>query len=348
MTELNKKTWCAFKISDIVDNMNIAKSNDFGKLKRGNTTFVGRQSVNNGIQGFVDSRISEAGNCITIGMVGSFVAFWQENAFCTSQNILVLRNKKFNKYNALFICSVLNNYLLKKYSYGKSIKVFTFPEQKIMLPVDKAKKPDYEYMEMYIRNIIKEKRKKYKEYAKQILQEINNKQIKSIEELEWKEQSIVDLFTNIQRGKRLIKVNQIPGNIPYISSSAINNGVDAFIGNNTNVRKFKNCLSLANSGSVGSCFYEPFEFVASDHITHLKNNDYNKYVYLYMATMINRLSEKYNFNREINDVRISKERIILPIEKDYNIDFDYMEQFIKNIIKKKINKYIAYIDSNNI
>ena len=122
----------------------------------------------------------------------------------------------------------------------------------------------------------------------------------------------------------------------------MNNGVDNYISNEIGVRFFENCLSLANSGSVGSCFYEPFKFVASDHITHLKNSLNNKFSYLFETTLLNRLSEKYNFNREINDKRISSEIIILPITSDGTPDYEYMEQYIKNFMYKKLSEYFKY------
>lgn len=48
---------------------------------------------------------------------------------------------------------------------------------------------------------------------------------------EWKGFYLRDIFPDIQRGKRLKTADHIQGSIPYVSSSAINNGVDAFIGN---------------------------------------------------------------------------------------------------------------------
>lgn len=159
---------------------------------------------------------------------------------------------------------------------------------------------------------------------------------------EWKDFRISDIFTDIQRGKRLIKENQISGNIPYVSSSSVNNGVDNFISNTEKVRFYENCLSLANSGSVGSCFYEPFRFIASDHITHLKGN-YSKYVYLFMACMLNRLSEKYNFNREINDNRIKSERILLPVKNNGEPDYKFMEDYMIKIEQRLTSYYKNYI-----
>lgn len=161
---------------------------------------------------------------------------------------------------------------------------------------------------------------------------------------QWKSFFIVDVFDKIQRGKRLKTADHIVGEVPYVSSSALNNGVDNFVSNNKCVRKFSDCLSLANSGSVGSCFYEPFEFVASDHITHLKSKALNKYHYLFLAIMTGRLSQKYNFNREINDKRISREIILLPITDKGEPDYEYMEKYSKNMLREKVDSYINYVN----
>lgn len=108
------------------------------------------------------------------------------------------------------------------------------------------------------------------------------------------------------------------------------------------MRLYKNCLSIANSGSVGSSFYEPFEFVASDHITHFQNDDFDMFIYLFIATITSRWSEKYNFNREINDERVKREIIILPVDNEGNPDYEYMRQYIMNLMFTKYKKYIDY------
>ena len=92
----------------------------------------------------------------------------------------------------------------------------------------------------------------------------------------------------------------------------MNNGVDAFIGNDGHIRKYENCITLANRGSVGTAFYHCYEFIASDHVTALQSSKLNKYSYLFVATMVSRLQEKYSFNREINDLRINREKYCSP------------------------------------
>jgi type I restriction enzyme M protein len=161
-----------------------------------------------------------------------------------------------------------------------------------------------------------------------------------IEEKKWKEFKLTDIFTQIQRGKRLKKDDHIIGAKPYASSTSLNNGIDGFIGNKESVRIFSNCLTLANSGSVGSTFYQPFEVIASDHVTKLENRAFNKHIYLFIATLVERLSKKYSFNREINDTRIKKEKILLPINEYDNPDYEFMECYMKYI---EYNKLINYI-----
>jgi len=165
----------------------------------------------------------------------------------------------------------------------------------------------------------------------------------NLNDREWRPFFLTEVFPIIQRGKRLKSEDHVPGRMPYVSSSAMNNGVDNFVSNTQKVRIFSNCLSLANSGSVGSSFYEPFAFVASDHVTHLKNEQYNKYHYLFIAALTSRLSKKYNFNREINDNRISREKIMLPVDESGKPDLDFMEAYCKEREQQLIQKYKVFI-----
>ena len=164
---------------------------------------------------------------------------------------------------------------------------------------------------------------------------------------EWKEFVFSDIFTQIQRGKRLKKDDHTEGNMPYVSSTASNNGIDGFIGNKERVRTFENCISLANSGSVGSAFLQEFEFIASDHITMLKKEGVDKYVYLFMLPIISRLSEKYSFNREINDKRISREQLLLPIQTNGEPDWTFMSDFMKRIEQETLRKAIDFFKPRN-
>lgn len=56
-----------------------------------------------------------------------------------------------------------------------------------------------------------------------------------------------------------------------------------------------------------------------------------------MIPIINRLSEKYSFNREINDERIKREKLLLPATDKGEIDFTFMSSFMKDIERNILN-----------
>ena len=132
--------------------------------------------------------------------------------------------------------------------------------------------------------------------------------------------------------------------MPYVSSTALCNGVDGFVGNTESVNIFSNCITIANSGSVGSAFFHSYEFVASDHVTKLQNKEVSKYAYLFMLPIINRLAEKYSFNREINDKRIQRERFVLPATPEGTPDFAYMDAYMRNIELQQLLKYLQHLN----
>lgn len=170
--------------------------------------------------------------------------------------------------------------------------------------------------------------------------------MKRIKELNWKEFDVNYVFPHILRGRRLKTDDHIPGMMPYVSSSAMDNGVDDFVSNTEGVRIFGNCLTIANSGSVGATFYHPYSFVASDHVTSLTNFAFNKYIYLFIATIASRMSEKYSFNREIKDSRLQREKIMLPVKDDDTPDYAFMDEYMRmkeqqllsSYIKKRLNR----------
>lgn len=335
-----------FKLSDICD---ISSGKDIYESERvdGEMPYITSTSQNNGIKYFVsNSNHTIESNAISVNRNGSVgYAFYHKYSALYSNDCRKLKLKNSdNEYVAIFITNQIMQQR-EKYNYGYKMGTGRLNKQFIMLPVDDNQNPDFDFMEKYVKSKMVDSQERYVDYAKNALENLVYKEIESLEEKEWKEFDVTKLFSKVQRGKRLTKANQIKGDTPYVSSSALNNGVDNYISNSVKVRRFSDCITIANSGSVGSSFYHPYEFVASDHITHLKSDDMSRYVYLFIATMTNRLSEKYNFNREINDKRISREKIMLPIKDDESPDFDYMEQYVINVMFNKYNEYLKYTNN---
>ncbi|MCI8306998.1 MAG: restriction endonuclease [Lachnospiraceae bacterium] len=139
------------------------------------------------------------------------------------------------------------------------------------------------------------------------------------------------------RGTRLIEKKQTPGEIAYISSTKMNNGISSFISPPDNIPIYENKMTLSNSGSVGYLFFHEYPFVASDHVTVIsikdKNVTLNVGIALYLKPILEAMRCKYNFGREISDSRLAKEKVLLPVNDDGTPDWDYMNATIKQIRK---------------
>lgn len=340
-----------FEIEELF-NVKGSKTTSLSDLKAKKETkykypYITTKSVNNGIEGFF-KYYSEKGNVLTVDSATIGYVSYQKNNFSASDHVEILEPKfMMNKYLALFFVQTITSACNKKYGYGYKFSQKRIKRQKLLLPT-KNNIPHWSFME----NFIKEKEKifitEYENYISKkenlVKNNIEDDELDDINSKDWKEFEIKKIFTNVQRGKRLKKEDHISGRMPYISSSALKNGVDNFISNRNNARLFSDCLTLANSGSVGTCFYQPFEFVASDHVTKLENSNFNKYVYLFIATILSKLSGKYSFNREINNKRLEKEKIILPINDTGDPDYVFMEKYMEKLENEKIRKYLEYIE----
>ena len=106
----------------------------------------------------------------------------------------------------------------------------------------------------------------------------------------------------------MIEEKQVPGEVAYISSTKMNNGISNYISPPDNMVIYEKKMTLSNSGSVGYLFFHEYPFVASDHVTviDLKNKTVilNEEIALYLKPILESMKYKYNFGREISDLRL--------------------------------------------
>ena len=343
MKKIEEIKWGKFVLNELFKITSTKSSIDRNKLTGilGESPYITRTDMDNGMDSFIAEQPKyekDEGNVITIGLDTQTV-FYQPASFYTGQNIQVLRNVKLNKYIALFIVPLIKKQMEKFNWGGNGATLGRLRKVVLLLPSTENDSPDYAFIEEYMKLMEKKLLKRYKKY-------LNTKDLfthdlpdKSVAQ-NWKEFDVKEIFPNIMRGRRLKTDDHISGTMPYVSSSAMDNGVDNFVSNNIGVRIFSNCLTIANSGSVGATFYHPYSFVASDHVTSLANNNFNKHVYLFGSNIMGQLSEKYSFNREIKDSRLQREKIMLPVTTDGKPDYEYMESYMRSIESRLLNRYI--------
>lgn len=117
--------------------------------------YITRTRLNNGLNCYVeinDDFTVEKGNALTIGAEG-ILCFYQEHDFICGNKITILRHTKLNKYNALFISTVINYESKEKYNYGRAYISSRIKNTKIKLPVNSEGNPYFEYMENYIKTL---------------------------------------------------------------------------------------------------------------------------------------------------------------------------------------------------
>lgn len=344
MKKIKELKWKDFLLLDLFTYQKGNQKN-MNALTDGVTPLVSAKKIENGYKGFynIDDKELFKGHCLTLnndGDGGAGLSYYQPISFALDTHVTALYPKNVMSKNVMLYiaCCISKQSVL--FGHGHSINTSRLNHLTIMLPCDSSgESPNYAFMEEYMRKMEEKLLTRYKGYIEKKNLKCQNGRGK-MKDCRWKEFDVKEVFPNILRGRRLKTDDHIKGAMPYVSSSAMDNGVDNFISNNQGVRIFNNCLTIANSGSVGATFYHPYSFVASDHVTSLANEEFNKYIYLFGGNIASRLSEKYSFNREIKDSRLQREKMMLPVNDNDEPDYEYMEEYMRNIEYRLISRYI--------
>ena len=339
-----------FKLSDIFE-IKTSKCIHENGLKQGAGTipYVTRTSLNNGVLKFVCSQGIEKlnpGNVITVGMDTQTVFYQKQNFYC-GRDILSLSNTIMNQYIGIFIVGILDQIVKKKFSYGYCASLTRIKNLEIKLPSTPEGKPDWEFMESYIRE-------QYREVVQERIEELEKKKPdvptvpRDIEEI----QTIADfqlgqIFPIITRGIQISKRNRKPGTLPYISASLLNHGEADFVSVNEKYI-YKDCLTVPFIGGENCTFYHDGEFVPSSDVAVLQNENFDKHIYVFLIGILNVIMRKYSFGYKASLERLQKQMIPLPITPDGKPDLEFMSDYIKTqsqiVFEKELKRLKSKLD----
>lgn len=155
-------------------------------------------------------------------------------------------------------------------------------------------------------------------------------------------------FFEIKKGKRLTKANMVPGDIPFVGSSATNNGITAYIGNDTHLHE-PGTITVSYNGSVGEVFLQDERFWASDDV----NVWYPKQkmtieVKLYFMAAIKKLSAKYSYTNKWTIDKMRSELVELPVDSDGKPNFNCMQERISELEQERISELDAYLAASGL
>ncbi len=357
MRSIKEKRWTAFAVEDLFDQIKATKGKTTGQLINGDDVpYIAASKTNNGFATMCSSRehpewVSK-GNTIVFVQLGDGAAGM---AHYVPMDFIGMSGKTSSGYNSnlslgngIFIakCLSLNKSI---FSHGHSWTGRRLLSTKTMLPTNEDGKPDFLYMSEYVYKTKSKLISKYRKYAqRQVdnLGEIND--VNSLEEKKWDSFLIDDIFY-ILPGKRLVASDASIGKRPFVGALDNNNGVARFV-DDKNSSLDKNVLGVNYDGNgMAIGFYHPYECIFSDSVKrfHLKNYEDNAFVMLFMKTVILKQKSKFGYLYKFNAERMANTRIMLPVTTDGIPDYEYMEQYAKNMMLKKYQQYLAYLDSKD-
>lgn len=278
--------------------------------------FVSRSSQNLGVV----CKVSKYKNVepypagiITVTLGGSYLlsSFVQQSPFYTAQNIKVLTPKKNMSFNErVFYCKCIEHNRFRYTSHGREANITL---DTILVP----EKVPYEYFNIKTDTLFDLDSKP-----------INNTKFE-LGNPAWQYFPLPQLFKI--KGTKTTPVLELEeygvGEYPYVTTQATNNGVEGFYNYYT---EEGNVLTV-DSAVLGYCSYQPLKFSASDHVEKLiPKFKMNKYVALFLTTVINLEQYRYNYGIKCSQTRMRNASIKLP-SKNGEPDFEFMENYIKSL-----------------
>ena len=344
---LDDVEWGEFRIKDLFD---VKNSTPYHKENLKSTSigvpYITRTSLNNGLDDIIETNESfktNKSNSISLGAENADF-FYQEFNYLAGNKMYNISNKNINKSIGLFLVQVFRKSIKGcGFGYGKGLTGTRFKDRVILLPLDNNGKPNWQFMEDYIKQ-------EQKAIAQKVINYYEDKIIKTgfdllgLGDAKWGNFRLKELF-NIYTGRDIIISNIKEGKYPIVTHSIEKNGIGAYTQKLDNRRLFNhnNTLSLADRGNFYAYTqYHDFYIGTRVKALELKNDFCDKYILQFLATSINkqevRFSYGFNATNKTDDIKI-----LLPIDEKGEPHWDYMSKFMKKIEQEKLEKALNYI-----
>lgn len=334
--------WKEFKISEIFHNISSPAPRKIASYTEGTTPYVSSGAFNNGIVSYLTPKKDETleqGKCITVSPLDGS-SFYQENDFLgrggAGSAISILRNENLTELSALFICTIIKK-AAYKYNYSDGLNSDNLKKLIIKLPAKKNGDPDWDYMESYMKHIMEESEKSLESLRRA------NSPKHLLKTSKWGEFRVEELFDIHPTKAHKVTNSELLDNNginPVIANSGFNNGIVGFT--NLNCTEKAGIITFTDTAakSSESFFYQPNDFVGYAHVQgmYCKNHSLNEYDGNFVATILRCRAGKFDFIRKMTREEVLKFSIKLPITSTGDPDWQYMEDYVKKIQTKVIEK----------
>ena len=334
MTQIDTSTWENFRVGDLFE-IKLSKNDlKIEECNTGSTPLISAGNENNGIVGYINKEDFEVfpANSITVDMFGKVFVQTKDFGAVSHGRVNILIPKYTLSLSTLFfIASVLQRELKDKFGFTNMCTSKKISKQNILLPIIFSGSPDWQYMENYMKEITKLAAKKVEKLKE-------GKSQTKIDTSNWKKFKVGELF-DVTNGKKYPSSIRQTGELPLISTTANNNGISDYI-KDRNDGVYSNCITVAYSGSVGATFYHKEKvFVGETVIALLPKFKMNQYSGLFICSILSKINSKFSYTQKIKVLQYKNEAISLPVTPEGTPDFDYMENYMKNLTEKAKKKF---------
>lgn len=149
----------------------------------------------------------------------------------------------------------------------------------------------------------------------------------------WKEFNITDLFQVKLSSDDLQPGKLVNGDIPLVSSGKNNNGIVMYIEEQKDATLYnENTITI---DMFGKAFYQSKRYYAVSHgriNILIPKFELTKNIGMFLVSILEKsFEEKYSFTTMCSSTLLKNEKIKLPTDNNENPDWNYMEQYMKNI-----------------
>lgn len=173
-----------------------------------------------------------------------------------------------------------------------------------------------------------------------------------LNDAKWGEFKLGDLF-EIQSYKKRFDANKVEilkyGKFPYVVRIASNNGQKGFINEEEIYLNDGNTISFGQD--TATMFYQEQPYFTGDKIKILKskNEKFNKKNAQFFISVLSKSFSSFSWGSSSFNVKIiENQEIALPISKNKEIDFDFINRFIAELEAEHIAELEAYLTVSNL
>lgn len=330
--KIDTSTWKTFYLHELFDT-GMGNGFDRNKMSDDNpiVNYVTRTAENNGVGDVIDYVAGvepyPAGS-ITLALGGSIGStFIQASPFYTGQNVAVLRDKNNLSYETkLFIVSIIKKECSVRFcAFGRELNVHYKTDFTLSLPATPGGKPDWQWMEDYIKSL----------HSEPITTGCNNP--KSLDSASWGDFQVKELFDvkygiNMELNACVETTKDDPEAIAFVARTSENNGVSAFVKpKEGKTPQPAYTITVAGGGSVLSTFLQirPF-YSGRDLYLLIPKHEISNYAKLFIVTVLQAEKYRFNYGRQANKT-LPDLNLHLPTTSDGKPDWQFMEDYMRSL-----------------